>query len=174
MFYQNIRGLRTKQLEFYDVCASNYEIICLSKTWLNDLCYDHNLFPNQYTVYRSDRPYINKVRGGGALTAITASLGSCRRRYDLELCSECVWVEVPSADGINMLIGNHYFSPYTKLEVITAYFRQLENILDTNNTRVILSQPQHFWKYVSNFRKHRSGSINLEVDGTHLVQPEAC
>jgi hypothetical protein len=35
------------------------------------------------------------------------------------------------------------------------------------------SQPQHFWKYVSNFRKHRSGSIQLEVVGTHLVQPDA-
>jgi hypothetical protein len=32
-------------------------------------------------------------------------------------------------------------------------------------------QPQHFWKYVSNFRKHRSSSIQLNVDGTHLVKP---
>jgi endonuclease/exonuclease/phosphatase (EEP) superfamily protein YafD len=37
-----------------------------------------------------------------------------------------------------MLIGNHYFSPETKPEVISAYFHNLENILDTNNTRVIL------------------------------------
>jgi exonuclease III len=112
IYYQNVRGLRTKQTEFYDnVCASNFDIICLSETWLNDVCYDHNLFPNSYTVYRSDRPYINKARGGGVVTAITASLGSCNRRYDLELCSECVWVEIPTADGINTLIGNHYFSP---------------------------------------------------------------
>jgi endonuclease/exonuclease/phosphatase (EEP) superfamily protein YafD len=33
-----------------------------------------------------------------------------------------------------MLTGNHYFSP----EVISAYFHNLENILDTNNNRVIL------------------------------------
>jgi hypothetical protein len=104
------------------VCASNFDIICLSETWLNDLCYDHNLFPNKYTVYWSDRPYINKARGGGVSTAITASLGSCSHRYDLELCSECVWVKIPTADGINMLIGNHYFSPDTKPEVITGYF----------------------------------------------------
>jgi hypothetical protein len=31
------------------------------------------------------------------------------------------------------------------------------------------SQPQHFWKYVSNFRKDRSGPIQLNVDGTHLL-----
>jgi hypothetical protein len=82
--------------------------------------------------------YINKSRCGGVLTAITASLGSCSRRYDLELCSECVWVEIPSADGISMLIGNRYFPPDTKPEVITDYFHHLENTLDTNNTRVIL------------------------------------
>jgi hypothetical protein len=33
------------------------------------------------------------------------------------------------------------------------------------------SQPQHFWKYISDFRKHRSGSIQLNVDNTHLAEP---
>jgi exonuclease III len=120
------------------VCASNFDIICLSDTWLNDLCYNHNLFPNRYTIYLSDQPYINKVGGGGVSTAITASLGSCNRSYELELCSECVWVEIPTADGINMYIGNHYVSPDTNPEVITNYFHHLENSLDTNNTSVIL------------------------------------
>jgi hypothetical protein len=36
-----------------------------------------------------------------------------------------------------LLIGNHYFSPETKPEVITEYFRFLENILYTNYFRVI-------------------------------------
>jgi exonuclease III len=135
----NVRGLRTKQLEFYDhVCASNFDIICLSETRINDLCYDHNLFPNRYTAYRYDQQHTNKARGGGLLTAITASLGSCSRRYDLELCSECVRVEIPTADDINMLSGNHYFSSDTKPEVIIGYFRHLENNLDTNNTSVVL------------------------------------
>jgi hypothetical protein len=83
-------------------------------------------------VHSFDWAYVNKAHGGGVLTAITTSLGSCSHRYDLGLCSECVWVEIPTADGISMLIGNHYFSPETELEVITAYFHQLKNILDTN------------------------------------------
>jgi hypothetical protein len=37
-----------------------------------------------------------------------------------------------------MLTGNHYFSLETKPEVISAYFHNLENILDTNNNRIIL------------------------------------
>jgi hypothetical protein len=35
------------------------------------------------------------------------------------------------------------------------------------------SQPQDFWKYMYNFRKHKSGSIQLEVDGAHLDEPSA-
>jgi hypothetical protein len=118
--------------------ASNFDIICLFEKWLNDLCYVHHLFRNIYTVYRSDRPSINKARFGGVLTAITASLGFCSRRYHLELCSEYVWVEIPTDEGLNMLNGSHYFPPDTKPEVITDYFRHLENTLDTDNTRVIL------------------------------------
>jgi exonuclease III len=54
IYYQNVKGLRTKQLEVYDnVYAANFDIICLSETWLNDQCYDHNLFPSNYTVYWS-------------------------------------------------------------------------------------------------------------------------
>jgi hypothetical protein len=30
-----------------------------------------------------------------------------------------------------------------------------------------------FWKYVSNFRKYRSSSIQLEVRGAHFVEPSA-
>jgi hypothetical protein len=70
IYYENVRGLRTKQTEFHGVCASNFAIVCLSETWLNDLCCNYNLLPNSYTVYRCDRPYINKARGGGVLTAL--------------------------------------------------------------------------------------------------------
>jgi hypothetical protein len=35
------------------------------------------------------------------------------------------------------------------------------------------SQPQHFWNYVSNFRKHTSSPIQLEAHGSYLVQPSA-
>jgi hypothetical protein len=76
---------------------------------------------------------------GDVLTFITANLGYCIQRYDVELCSERVWVEIPTADGISMLTGNHYFSPYTpNPEVIIAYFHHLENTLSTKNTHLIL------------------------------------
>jgi hypothetical protein len=42
IYYQNVRGLGIKQHEFYDsVCETNFDIICLSETWLNDQRYNH-------------------------------------------------------------------------------------------------------------------------------------
>jgi hypothetical protein len=43
-----------------------------------------------------------------------------------------------TVDGMNLLVGNHYFSPYSTPEIITDCFRLLENALDTNHSRVIL------------------------------------
>jgi hypothetical protein len=112
IYYQNVRGLRTKQVELFDnVWSMDHKIICLTETWLNDMCYDHNLFPDGYTVLRSDRVCTYKTRGGGVLIALSPKVRSYKRRCDLEFLDECVWVEIPTYDGINLLIGNHYFPP---------------------------------------------------------------
>jgi hypothetical protein len=39
----------------------DYNIICLTETWLNDLCYDRNLFRDCYTVFHSDRASVRYV-----------------------------------------------------------------------------------------------------------------
>jgi hypothetical protein len=87
---------------------------------------------------RSDRASINKTRGGGVLIALSPRIGSCKRRYDLEYCDECLWVEIFISDGLNLLLGNDYFPPDAKPEFIANYFRFLENKLDTQNFRVIM------------------------------------
>ncbi|PNF33582.1 hypothetical protein B7P43_G14684 [Cryptotermes secundus] len=143
--------LGLKQVELYDnICSTDYNIICLTETWLNDLCYDHNLFPDCYTVFRSDKASVNKTRGGGVLTALSSRIRSCKRRYDLESCDECVWVEIPTSDCLNLLIGNHYFPPDANTENIANYFSFLENNLDTHNFRVIMvgdfNAPGFDWK----------------------------
>jgi hypothetical protein len=142
-----LRGLRTKQLELYDnVCSADHSIICLSETWLNHLCYDHNLFPDCYTVFRSDRDCAKKTRGGGVLTVISSSVRSCKCRRDLESWDECVWIEVPTLDGLNLLIGNLYFAPDTKPEAISNYLTASMVwwlALKTTNTEVPGSIPGH-------------------------------
>jgi hypothetical protein len=151
IYYKNIRGLRTKQLELYDdVWSTNLNIICLTETWLKDMCYDNNLFPDGYTVFHSDRVCTNETRGGGVLIALSPRVRSCKRMCDLESLEECVWIEITTYDGLNLLIGNHYFPPDTEHEIIINCYRFLENNLETQNFRVILvgdfNTPRFDWK----------------------------
>jgi hypothetical protein len=95
IFYQNVRDLRTKQTELFDnVCSMDFQIICLTETWLNDMCFDQKLFPDSYTIFRSDRVNSTKYRGGGVLTAVSFRVRSFKRRYDLQFYEECVSVEI--------------------------------------------------------------------------------
>jgi hypothetical protein len=37
---------------------------------------------------------------------------------DLDIFEECVWAEIPTRDGVKLLLGNHYFTPDLKPEII--------------------------------------------------------
>lgn len=56
IYYQNVRELRTKTTEFYNqVLLTDFNIICVSETWLDEDISSDKLFPQQYTVFRCDR-----------------------------------------------------------------------------------------------------------------------
>jgi hypothetical protein len=101
--------------------------------WLNDLCFDRNLFPDNFHIFPSDRVSSKKSRDGGVLIAVSSKFRACKRRYDLQFYDECVWVEIPTQNGRNLLIDNHNFSPDTKPDIISQYFLSLEQNLDTQN-----------------------------------------
>ena len=59
----------------YQLCVAkshpNYDILCLSETWLVDEVPNDALFLNNYEIIRSDRKSINeKTKHGGVLIAI--------------------------------------------------------------------------------------------------------
>jgi hypothetical protein len=61
------------------------------------------------------------------------------------------------------------FSFYRKLGKITIKADRLRwlQYIDDN----LKTQPNHFWKYMASHRKRNSTSIQLDVDGTVLVEP---
>jgi hypothetical protein len=77
------------------------------------------------------------MHGGGVLIALSPRVHSCKCRHDLEYFDECVWVEIPTYNSLNLLIGDHHIPPDNK-PGITSYFCFLENHLDTQNFRVVL------------------------------------
>jgi hypothetical protein len=134
IYYQNVRALRTKYVDFYDsVCSSDYKIIYLTETWLMDSVFSHNIFPSYYKVFCADRVYKNVTQGGGALIVISQPVSGIKRRFNSELINESVWIEIKIRDGSNLLIGNHYFPPDTKIDLLKSYFNRLESVFDTKN-----------------------------------------
>lgn len=128
VYYQNTRGLRTKSDEFMsNILLSSSDIICLTETWLCAGISSLNYFPSNYVVYRQDRDYdtTGMKLGGGVLVAVKSRVQSHRRK-DLESYSECTWVEIPTRDGFNYLIGNYYFPPLFDESKFIAHFEALQ------------------------------------------------
>jgi hypothetical protein len=80
----------------------NFKIVCLTEKRLNESFSSQNCIPAIYTVYRCDRYCHTKLRGGGALIAVSESVFGARRRSDFEYFHECVWVEITTTGGRNL------------------------------------------------------------------------
>jgi hypothetical protein len=73
-----VRGLCTKTHEFYLSSlssTSNFDIIALTETWLNDSVSDGELLDlDRFNVFRKDRNSCRHKRGGGVLLAINPAI----------------------------------------------------------------------------------------------------
>lgn len=127
IYYQNVRGLRTKQKDFMsELIVTDYSVICLTETWLDVDIPSANYFTPNYDVFRKDRCYTatGQIYGGGVLIATYSSYGA-RRRNDLESSKECVWIEIATKDCCNLLLGNYYFPPAFDETVFEDHFRDI-------------------------------------------------
>jgi exonuclease III len=76
IFYQNVRGLRTRVDELYlSSVENNYDIIALTETWLHAGIMSTELFVSRYSIYRHDREI---SRGGGVLIAVNKRVPAAR------------------------------------------------------------------------------------------------
>lgn len=79
MYYQNVRGLRTKTNQVYlNTLNLNLDIIIFTETWLTENYENSELFSEKFIVYRNDRNSRSSAfaRGGGVLIAINSHLQS--------------------------------------------------------------------------------------------------
>jgi hypothetical protein len=81
-------------------------------------------------VFRADRDYITSgaTHGGGALIAVSKLFHGFKWRLDIEIINECVWIEIPTKDNYNLLLGNHYIAPDCKsrlLKIILTFWNKI-------------------------------------------------
>ena len=69
--YLNIRSIVNKLSLFQSyIYSSDFDVICLTETWLSESVFDQEILPTNYNIYRKDRP----SRGGGVLIAIKSTI----------------------------------------------------------------------------------------------------
>lgn len=96
IYYQNVRGLRTKTLEFKrNIQLCGYDVVVLTETWLHDGIKTEELFSDMFTVWRRDRDYSStgQSRGGGVLIAVKREL-SAHARPEWHSTAEDIWVTI--------------------------------------------------------------------------------
>ncbi|XP_026744752.1 uncharacterized protein LOC113506092 [Trichoplusia ni] len=96
VYYQNVRGLRTKTDIFYRQMACNsFDVIVLTETWLLDGISNSELFDNRYIVWRRDRDYgsTGQTRGGGVLIATRRDLSTIHQPL-FQSTAEDLWLTI--------------------------------------------------------------------------------
>ncbi|XP_037294971.1 uncharacterized protein LOC119189460 [Manduca sexta] len=96
IYYQNVRGLRTKTNNFFrNVCLNSYDVIVITETWLVDSINSCELFDGRYLVWRRDRDYTRTLQklGGGVLIAVRKDLVAMER-YDWRSSTEDIWITI--------------------------------------------------------------------------------
>lgn len=76
VYYQNVRGLRTKTNElFAALSVCDYDIVVLTETWLNKNVLDAEL-TDEYVIHRCDRSASTSqcLRGGGVLIGVKKNI----------------------------------------------------------------------------------------------------
>lgn len=97
VLYQNVRGLRSKLMEFkQNVLVNSPDIICITESWLNNRIFDHEVVSlSDYTIFRRDRSSSasDKTDGGGTFIAVRNIFSaSLVPQYQSE--AEDLWVSV--------------------------------------------------------------------------------
>ena len=125
--HYNVQSISDK-LDITESEFCNFDIICLTETWLDQRTSNNTLSLNEYNLHRRDRVGDNH---GGICVYAKQNIYS-RRRYDIEYPNiECVWIEV-SVHNKKILIGTFYRPPNSAQEVLSSIEYSISLAFDTN------------------------------------------
>lgn len=132
-YYQNVRGLRTKTHTVnLNLPGCDYDVICLTETWLNDSFTDAEISNDDYLLFRKDRNYDSSetIYGGGCLIAVRKGIRAQRiMNFETELdFLEDIWVKITLPNEHQIYICTTYISPFASNQYL--YEEHLEKITD--------------------------------------------
>lgn len=128
IYYQNVRGLRSKLNTFrLNLLENCYPIVALTETWLTHSIRSSELFPDNYTVLRRDRDVMltGKSRGGGVLLAVDESI-NIQRLVELETDGDNIWACLKFTKTFSVILAVVYFPPNSHVSSYKSFFDKLD------------------------------------------------
>lgn len=139
VFYQNVRGLRSKLNEFkIAITANNHDIIFVSESWLNNDIFDSEVVDVcEYTLFRRDRSSTASLKtdGGGVFIAVRSSLRPSLVP-DFQSEAEDIWVQV-IVDNMKIFLCCVYIPP-VDINATVKFVSKLCNIKNRLENNVVL------------------------------------
>lgn len=141
IYYQNVRGLRTKTEEFFNsltMLSHTIDCIVLTETWLNETILDNEIVPSNYNLFRKDRDPIRsgKSRGGGVAVLVKSEFPSFRCQ-NLESQHEQLIVKIQINRNTTIALCALYIPPASNNAVYDESLGCLEKLANDYNNEVV-------------------------------------
>ena len=141
IYYQNVRGLRTKTKTVHlNSSALDFDIYILTETWLTSSISNLEIFDAKYSVFRKDRFVINPTdpnnrlapRGGGVLIAIKNKLHATEIAFSNHDSLEMVGVCLKGTSN-NIFLINCYIPPNRNIDFYNEFVKSIESFSSSLN-----------------------------------------
>lgn len=133
-FDHDLKSNRTKLDEIESVLCLQfqYDIICISETWLNSNISDEDVKISNYKVYRKDR---SDDSGYGGVAIYVADHLLSERRVEIEVTGvEFVCIEVKN-NGKSILVGTCYRPPSNLSHIRKTFIDDFKNVIENMKMR---------------------------------------
>lgn len=131
----NARSIVNKRVELASRLSSvSFDLVAVTKTWLDSSINLAEIFPSTYHVHRKDR----SRSGGGVLPACSQKISSIRRS-ELETDCEIMWCEIVISNPYSrIMVGVFYRPPSTDVSYLLELEKSLCLLEGSGNTLTTL------------------------------------
>nr|XP_029713615.1 uncharacterized protein LOC115257802 [Aedes albopictus] len=171
VYYQNVRGLRTKIVKLRLLLTScDYDVLVFTETWLTKEISSAEISPD-YTLFRCDRSELTSehTRGGGVLIAVKNHL-------------HCEVMQIPNSERLeqtavciksktrSLYIISVYLPPSTHVDLYATHANAVQNIVSqASDADIVLSLgdfnlPKLCWELDDDINGYIPSNISSEKE----------
>lgn len=135
IYYQNVNGIRTDEKFRENVEKTDYDIIMLTETKLNEEFSGSFFFDNRYKVFFRHRwdSYRGGIGGGVLIAVKIKSFPTIRKRKWENRDTEDLWIKLTTPRGKVLNICSVYLEPQCLTQYFDTFFENFNNRYKDNS-----------------------------------------